>query len=141
MRPTPEEVIAGVRAILKQEIATVIPKQAQPQLRRVMAVLRDARWNEAAFELMRENAIFAGLARVGAARVGREPGLDSLGAELASAAHFDAPGSFVEANAINRRLREALARLIERIRDERLTVLDDLCAAIGRAMLALRDDL
>jgi len=72
MRPTPDEVIAGARAILKQEVAPLLPPAAQVQLKRVMAVLRDARWNEAGFDLLRENTAFARLAQDGAARLDRD---------------------------------------------------------------------
>lgn len=140
MRPTPQEVIAGVRAILKSDIATNLPAQVQPQVKRLLSVLRDGHWNDAAFELMHENAVFADLARACADQLGKDGGvgLKSLASNLIASAAFDAPGSFAEANEINRRLREALVRLIEVIRDDRLKALDPLCQTIGTALLGLR---
>ncbi len=142
MRPSPDEVIAGVRAILKQDIASALPPAAQPQLKRVMAVLRDGRWNEAAFDLLRENATFARLASDCAARLDREDGLpvglSSLSATLRDAAEHRSPTSFAEANEVNRFLRKALAACIEAVRDAPLSALDDLCGAIGAALLSLR---
>jgi hypothetical protein len=145
MRPTPDEVSAGVRAILKSEIAPLLPAAAQPQLKRVMAVLRDARWSEAGFDLLRENAAFAEVAEDGAARVAGEAGVPeavaATAAELRAAAEEArgvVPGSFAEANAINRRLRAALSALLDAVRDHRATALDDLCERIGATLIALR---
>lgn len=140
MRPTPEEVIVAVRALLKSDIAPHQPAPAQLQLKRVMAVLRDGRWNEAAFDLMHENTVFAGLARSSAARLEMEGNgsLEQLARELAASADIEQPRSFAEANEINRDLRDALARLIEKIRDEKLMALDGLCQMIGAALLGLR---
>jgi hypothetical protein len=142
MRPSPDEVIAGVRAILKQDVAAALPAAAQPQLKRVMAVLRNGRWNEAAFDLLRENAEFARLASDCAARLDRENGLPvsfaSISATLRTAANYEPPSSFAEANKANRCLRKALAACLEAVRDAPLSGLDDLCNAIGAALLALR---
>ncbi len=143
MRPTPDEVMAGIRALLKQEIAPSMPAHAQPQLKRIMAVLRDGRWNEAGFDLLRENAVFAELARACAERIGELGGLPPhfsvLAADLHLAADHRVPGSFAEANDVNRKLREALSHGIEAVREVRLAALDDLCATILSALLALRE--
>lgn len=142
MRPSPDEVIAGVRAILKQDIAPALSPPAQAQFKRVMAVLRDGRWNEAAFDLLRENAEFSRLARDCAASLDRESdlpgGLGSLSESLRVAADHQPPTSFAEANEANRSLRAELARWIEAARDGPGTALDDLCGEIGAALLALR---
>lgn len=144
MRPTPDEVIAGVRALLKQEIAPALDPTAEKMLKRVMAVLRDGRWNEAAFDLLRENAAFADLARQCATRIDASAGLpdamSTIAAALVAAADRPAAASFVEANAMNLALRSALSRFIEQVRDGDLVALDDLCASIGAAMVSLGDN-
>ncbi len=143
MRPTPDEVTAGIRALLKQEIAPSMPAHAQPQLKRIMAVLRDGRWNEAGFDLLRENAVFAELARACAERIGQQgdlpPHFPALAADLHLAADHRVAVSFAEANEVNRKLRDALCRCMDAVRDIRLTALDDLCSTIGSALLALRE--
>ncbi len=144
MRPTPDEVIAGARAILKQEVAPLLPPAAQVQLKRVMAVLRDARWNEAGFDLLRENAAFARLAQDGAARLDRETALpatfaghaDALRAAAEATDHV--PASFAEANAVNRQLRAVLSAFIEAVRDGDGRALDTFCADVGATLMALR---
>lgn len=135
MRPCPNEVIAGVREILKREISPHLPDYAQPHLKRIMAVLRDGRWDDAAFDVLHENAQFADLARVCAARIdsaGEQPeALEACAHALRAAAEFGAPASFTEANSINRTLRGALVGCLEAIRDNRLVALDDLGDDLG----------
>lgn len=142
MRPSPDEVVAGLRAILKQEIAPLLPKEAQSHIRRVMAVLRDGRWNESAFDLLRENFAFAKLARDFADALGQQQhlraDLSALIAPLRSAADHSVPASFSEANEINRQLRDVLCRSIEGVRDTQLFALDSLCVEVGKALLSLR---
>lgn len=141
MRPCPNEVIAGVRDILKREISPHLPDYAQPHLKRIMAVLRDGRWDDAAFDVLQENAQFADLARVCAARIdraGERPeALEGCASALRAAAEFGAPASFAQANAINRTLRGALVGCLEAMRDHRLVGLDDLGDQIGATLLAV----
>lgn len=141
MRPTPDEVIAGVRAILKSDIAPALPRAAQPQLRRVMAVLRDGRWSEAGFDVLHENAVLARLAHDLAEGLGDlvlPQEIAPLSNQLSSAAVYSTPESFAEANEINRVLRAAISALLERAREAGLPDLDDLCATIGPVLLNLR---
>lgn len=140
MRPTPDEVISSVRTLLKADIGASLPPSAQPQLKRLLGVLRDGRWNDAAFALMRENAAFAELARVSATRLEQDgpSSLAQLAIDLAASAQFELPWTFAEANEINRRLRVEFVRLIEAIRDEKMLELDSLCHAIGTALAGLR---
>src|SRR3546814_2538762 len=64
MKPSPNEIIAGVRNLLRKEIAPVADsEQAALTLRRIMVVLRETDWDEAAFHLLRENAVFQELGR------------------------------------------------------------------------------
>lgn len=144
MRPAPDEVIAGVRALLKQEVGPSLPKHAQPHLRRIMSVLRDGRWNEAAFDLLRENTLFASLALkcVDALDAAAQsmPDTSSLAEELRAAAGAQTPATFAAANEINRRSRAALCQFIETARDHRAHSLDDVCSEIGASLLAMRAD-
>lgn len=141
MRPCPNEVIAGVREILKRDIAPHLPDDAQPHLKRVMAVLRDGRWDDAGFDVLHENAQFADLARACAARIesagAQEVTLGACVSVLRAAAEWGVPACFAEANAINRALRAALVTCLEAMRDNRLVALDDLCDHIGTTLLAV----
>src|SRR3546814_11159057 len=64
MKPSTNEIIAGVRNLLRKEIAPVADsEQAALTLRRIMVVLRETDWDEAAFHLLREIAVFQVLGR------------------------------------------------------------------------------
>jgi hypothetical protein len=100
MIPTPGNLITAVRSILKEEIAPEIGSpEAIPQLRRIMAVLRDYRWEEAGFDLMAENDVLAQMLVTSGATP--SDGLTSR------------PASFAAANAENLRLRTDLSARIQ----------------------------
>jgi hypothetical protein len=62
MRPTPNELIAGVRDLLRDSIGPQLHAPAVvTDLKRVMAILRDLDWNEAGFALLAENRELFGL--------------------------------------------------------------------------------
>nr|WP_087572949.1 hypothetical protein [Sphingomonas sp. CDS-1] len=129
MRPTPEEIIASARTLMKDHVAPELSSEAQAHFRRVMSALRDGRWNETAFDLLHENERLAELIRSCLDQSGGNLH-DSLVAQLRSASERQAAGtprSFAEANAVNHDLRKALTGLIEAMRDGQ--VADD--AALG----------
>jgi hypothetical protein len=142
MRPTPEEVIASVRKLLKEAISPALPADAQSQLRRIMAVLRDCRWNEAGFDVLHENGTFTELARNCHVRLEQQAQLTDRSRavlhQLQAAVHCDAPQSFMQANEINRQLRGALSGFIELVRDDAVAALDEVCEEIIAALLATR---
>lgn len=56
MRPTPNELIAGIRSLLRDSIGSHLQDPAAAaDLKKVMSVLRDVDWNEAGFALLAEN--------------------------------------------------------------------------------------
>jgi hypothetical protein len=56
MRPTPNELIAGIRGLLRDSVGSQLHDPAAvADLKKVMSVLRDLDWNEAGFALLAEN--------------------------------------------------------------------------------------
>jgi hypothetical protein len=56
MRPTPNQLIRGIRDLLRQSVAPeVVSDQGILSLRKIMGILREFDWDEAAFVLSREN--------------------------------------------------------------------------------------
>jgi hypothetical protein len=115
MKPTPQQLIDGVRSRLREVIAPeLVSDHARAEIRRVMAVLRDVDWNDAAFITMRENVALEGiLADVNAwieadAARAQALGLTSTPGSIAA----DSPRSFAECDARNRACRAALAGMI-----------------------------
>ena len=112
MRPTPAELAAGVRALLRE---TVRPELAaderRHQFRRLMAVLRDVRWDEAAFDLLKENAALEDMLRdcIASQPSSEAPWPPAIHQALRETSQ---PGSFAEANARNHTLRDAACAAI-----------------------------
>lgn len=62
MTPAPNDLIASVRNLLRDVVATELQTDvARARLRQVMALLRDVDWNDAALVLWRENTALADL--------------------------------------------------------------------------------
>jgi hypothetical protein len=104
-----------MRSLLRAQLASSQPGADTAQLRRVMGTLRDMRWNEAAFDLMRETATMADLVEDCLTRIGDDGALRAALEEYRAASF---PGSFAEANAANAALRAALVALIARLRSD-----------------------
>ena len=140
MRPTPDEIIGGVRKLLKEEIAPCVSKDATPQLRRILSVLRDFRWNDAVFDLLHENATLLRCVEKIAAKFQGYPGIsDAMIRSLRDECIQSAPRSFSEANAINGNLRRLLCSSIETIRALPRGPLDELCGEIAVMVMELQN--
>jgi hypothetical protein len=136
------EVIAGVRTLLKEKIAPNLAPEAHAELKRVLSVLRDGRWNDAAFDLLRENAALAKLAKETAhATDSLTPHTEAfmqVRTLLAPQRSASDLASFDEANAENWRLRSGFSLFIEIVRDRKIEALDPVCRKILVAMLELQ---
>jgi hypothetical protein len=146
MRPTPADLAAGIRTVLRESIAPELKSaNAQLQLRRVMSILREARWNHAAFDILHENAkIVLMLQRCHAALVAAEAlgpipdvvrrWLDGARPHLTT---LPLPRTFDEANSINFVLRQMLAQSIELMSAQPGLVASDLRDSFVGEFLAL----
>ena len=113
MTPTPNQTMEGVRNLLRTSIAPELQsEQARFHLRKIMAVLRETDWEEAAFALMRENENLLGLIDVLAAWVAAYP---RFGLAAPVSAKPDDPGlrGFALAQACNTAYRNALVGFVE----------------------------
>lgn len=109
MRPTPSELAEGIRALLRQIAPEITSTEGVRHYRRAMATLRDARWDDAGFDLLAENTALSRAIKVAAAG----PGVSSLRAEVdAMLADCLVPASLAAANARNRVLRDLLCRVL-----------------------------
>jgi len=132
MRTTPNEAIGGVRTLLREAIGPELAsEQAVFLLRRIMAVLRETDWNEAPFDLLRENAGLCILASEVRAVLGDGQAPEALVRWEAVAAGQGAPGSYAEAVAANLELRAAAA-------DTVATLAGSSCAAAVRGVMVAR---
>lgn len=119
MRPEPNELIAGIRAVLRETIGPELAgSPAVAALRRIMVILKETDWNEAAFLVRDENRVLADIA--GAV----EAWLRASGFPAAAlpdlAPGGDAEGSFRAIAARNAALRGALADFVSGVAaDER----------------------
>lgn len=121
MRPTPGELADGIRILLRSAGAEVQHEGAKAQVRRIMHVLKGARWDDAAFDLLHENALLRDALRgVSWGETIAEPLL---------------PRTFGEANAINRSLRAALTSSLEAMRTRPLAESAQVRRALASAFL------
>lgn len=105
MRPTPAELAEGLRAMLRSLGAELVSVEAKTALRRALYVLREARWNDAAFDLLRENEVLE--QAIGRVRRFLDAPPHSPDTRL--------PADFAAALARNVALRRELAILLERL--------------------------
>lgn len=141
MRPTPDEIIASARTLLRQEVAPGLSPEGAVNLKRVMAALRDGRWNDVGFDLLNENDALAAL-------IGQclRDGADALPKALATTlqaavddhAAAARPRSFAAANDRNAALRAALAALIDAMKRGAVAPDHAIGAAITATLLALQ---
>lgn len=119
MKPTPNQMVDGIRAVLRE---TVLPASASDEtqiaVRQIMVVLRETDWDEFAFALLRENAALAALAGEAAAWIGaqheRQAAFTGLQTGLkAGAEGLSEDGSFAHARQRNLELRKALADFVD----------------------------
>lgn len=145
MKPTPNQIVDGIRALLRE---SVLPgtesEQVKADLRRIMAVLRDTDWNEFAFALLRENAALAELAQQAiewnTAQPAREACFGLLPASLqASVLGLSRDDSFARAQQRNLDLRQALADFIDRCPDQELPGFEGLAQLRARMASTLAD--
>lgn len=121
MRPTPEELANGIRALLREIAPEITSSRGLRYLRRVMATLRDVRWNEAGFDLLAENAALARMLHEFRPELLAGVLTEGLATEIERLlGNRDAPASFEEANERNRALRFHICRGLERLRQEDL---------------------
>ena len=141
MRPTPDEIIASARTLLRQEVAPGLSPEGAVNLKRVMAALRDGRWNDTGFDLLNENDALAALIgdclRDGASTL---PAALSTTLQTAVQDHATArrPRSFAEANDRNAALRAALAALIDAMKGGAVSTDHAIGTAIASTLLALQ---
>ena len=115
MKPTPQQLIDGVRNRLRNAIAPeVTSAHGQAEVRRVMAVLRDLDWNEAAFILMRETGTLAQILADADAWLSSDPArARALGfSQTTLLSAMTPPQTFAEAYAQHAACLAALAGLI-----------------------------
>lgn len=119
MRPNPDLIANAVRQILKDRILPELrPGTARDELRRVLGVMRDTPWSQAARLLHAENQILAeavALATQGLAASGPagDVGVTNCDDPVRSASgEREGTWSFGDLEADNRRLRMALDRRI-----------------------------
>jgi hypothetical protein len=118
MRPTPNQIIRGVRDLLREDIAPELgSERAVISLRKIMSILRDLDWNEASFRMRRENAelrtlgeeVLSWIDESTPRRLTFEAALEALNA----ARRFRDPDSFAQLNDENLAHRRAIAAFVE----------------------------
>lgn len=105
MTPTPDALIGAVRALLRPIGVELSSTESKAAFRRALYVLREGRWSDAAFDLLRENDEIGDAGNRARAFLG----------EPAQAGNVARPASYAEADARNRALREELAALLDRL--------------------------
>lgn len=139
MRPTPDELAIGIRGLLRTFAPEITSPQGVRTFRRAMATLRDARWSEAAFDVLAENAVLCqslGAIRDAPTATATIAGLRSeIDALLAEAAP---PVSFAAANERNSTLRRLLSRCLYALGAHDLAGSSALRRTITERLLSLR---
>ena len=125
MKPTPDELAAGVRSLLRPLREELTSKEAGRALQRAMYVLREARWDDAAFDLLNENAKLAAALRRAQQWLNEEAAAparyeDDARTLAALTADDVLPANFAAANARNLELRTALAGFLDRVCEQDL---------------------
>ncbi len=121
MKPTPDDLAKGIRALLREVAPQITLPQGTRHLRRAMATLRDARWSEAGFDLLANNAVLADALDAVRVTPGATAAIAGLCAEIdALVADRTAPVSFATANDRNQSLRNLLCRSLEALGTDNL---------------------
>lgn len=140
MRPTPDELANGIRALLREIAPEITSPKGVRHLRRVMATLRDARWNEAGFDLLANNAVLADALDAVRAAPGAKAAIAGLRADIdALLAETAAPVSFAAANERNQQLRGVLCRSLEAVGENDIVGSAPLRRHITNLLLRERD--
>lgn len=117
MRPTPAELIEGVRETLRPLGRELGSAQARRDFRRAMYILREGRWNDAVFDLLNENEKIAEALRLIRDWLNDQaaPGMFGHIAEEIELLLEDKtlPRNFTAANARNHALRAAMSRFLD----------------------------
>lgn len=139
MKPTPNELISGVRKLLKEEVGPELEGSTGiTALKKIMSVLRDIDWNEAGFRLIAENdQLLQLLDRISAQIVVLEdtPVLSSLQGRIRSCSGSSAT-SFASALQLNEERRALIAEFVEIISNEEASPLPSSECATWRSELA-----
>ncbi|MBX3595037.1 hypothetical protein [Sphingomonas sp.] len=128
MKPTPDELIRGVRDLLRQIGPELVSAEAKAALKRAMYVLRETAWEDEGFALMRENVVLAAM-------------IDRVRAwhgEGAAPTRIETPTSFGDARGTNMYLRCDLARLLDELAAQPLDASAALRGELARSLAALR---
>lgn len=124
MRPTPGEVIAGVRRILRDVVAPEVSSDyARAELRSVLAVLGQVDWDDGPLRVLQDNNDLRALLGRCTAWIRSEPararalahwvaGVDAAAANQAGALACEV-GSFRDANQLNAHYRRAVSELVD----------------------------
>ena len=111
MRPTPDELAIGIRGLLRTFAPEITSPQGVRNFRRAMATLRDARWAEAGFDVLAENAVLGQSLETIRDAPTATTSIAGLRSEIeAILADSAAPLSFAAANEHNSQLRLLLDR-------------------------------
>jgi hypothetical protein len=135
MRPSPQELAEGIRGLLREAGAEVTSLKGKQALRRAMVALRDQAWNEAAFDLMSENALVAGLIGETSQWLEKE---GAPPADASPAGEAGPPRSYEEAERRNRDLRGHLVELLDALSTLDLPASAELRRGAARTLLAFR---
>jgi hypothetical protein len=118
VRPTPSEVIEGVRRILRDVVAPEVSSEyARSRLRAVLAVLAEVDWDDAPLRLLRDNQDLQTLLDRCEAWAAEDPAraaaFDDLRRPASAPAgeRLDGP-SFADLNRLNGEYRSLVARMI-----------------------------
>jgi hypothetical protein len=123
MRPTPAEVVAGVRRILSEVVAPEVTSDyAASRLRAVLAVLADVDWDNAPLQVVQDNhdlrTLLEGCGSWVADDPGRAAALADYGATVRAGLTEPKPelaanlGSFADANELNATYRRLLEQSV-----------------------------
>jgi len=137
MKPSPSEVVKGIRALLREAASEITNAKNSSNYRRAMAILRDTRWDEAGFDVLAENAAMAEALRM--IRSDQPDAVSGLSEEIERVlADRTAPTSFAAANARNGTVRDLLARTLDAVAAHDLRASAPLRIKVTELLLELR---
>lgn len=143
MRPSPNQLVSAIRDVLRDSIAPELKgERAILNLRKVMSVLREVDWDDAAFQLATENDALRELASEGlrwidAQSGGRAGNADAADLILGFLSTAERPRTYAELAQANVAGRTALAALIEAASRRKSDSAAELRARLARALASL----
>jgi hypothetical protein len=118
MRPTPAEVIAGVRRILKDVVEPEVGSEyARSRLREIRAVLAQVDWDDAAFHLRRECDSLQDQLVAARSWIAAEPQRLAAFEQVPQADGSSEPQTFAELNSARRELAAHLVTVLDALAD------------------------